>query len=291
MKNSVIEVIKNRGLIFDGGMGSMLIKEGLEGGESPEVWNLTRPDIIKKIHKAYFKAGADVATTNTFGASALKLEQMGVSHSMEEINRAGVELARSVCSQGQFVAGDMGSTGEMLPPMGTLARKDAVKAFADQAEILDHAGVDFLLVETMLDINLALAAVKGIRSVSEKPIFCTLTFNKMKKGFFTLMGNDVKGSMAALVDAGVSVIGANCSMGSDTMVELAGDIKQNSDALIMIQPNAGLPRTRKDNSIFYPEDKAYFAHNIKKIKELGIEIVGGCCGTTPEYIQKIKETL
>lgn len=290
-ENKVIEVIKNKGLIFDGGMGSMLIKAGLEGGESPEAWNLTRPDIIQGVHKAYFEAGADVATTNTFGASALKLEQIRVTRTMEEINLAGVELARAACSPGQFVAGGMGSIGEMLPPMGSLTEENAIKAFADQAEVLDRAGVDFLIVETIFDLNLALAALKGIRSVSEKPVFCTLTFKQMKKGFFTLMGNGVADSMSALVDAGACVMGANCSMGSDTMVELAKEIRQSTDAPVMIQPNAGLPQTREDQSVFYPEDEEFFADNIKKIKNLGIEIVGGCCGTTPEYIRRVKETL
>ena len=290
-ENNVIEVVKRKGLIFDGGIGSLLIKMGLEGGESPEVWNLTRPDIIQGIHKAYFEAGADVATANTFGATVLKLEQMGVSQPMEEINLAGVELARSACGPGQFVAGDMGSIGAMLPPMGTLTEADAVKAFADQAGILDRAGVDFLLLETIFDLNLALTAVKGIRSVSAKPVFCELTFKQMKKGFFTLMGNGVADSMSALVDAGVSVVGANCSMGSDTMVELAKEIRQSVDVPVIVQPNAGLPQTREDQSVFYPEDENFFAGNIKKIKALGIEIVGGCCGTTPEYIRRMKETL
>lgn len=291
IEKNLFETIKKNGLVFDGGMGSMLISKGLEGGESPEVWNLTRPDIIQGVHKAYFEAGADVATTNTFGASALKLEQMGVSQSMEEVNKAGVELAQAVCSPGHFVAGDMGSIGEMLPPMGTLNEADAVKRFADQAGILDRAGVDFLLVETIFDLNMALAALKGIRSVSEKPVFCTLTFKQIKKGFFTLMGDGVADSMSALADAGVSVLGANCSVGSDTMVELAEEIRQSTDLPVMIQPNAGSPQTREDHSVFYPEDEHFFAGNIRKIKELGVEIVGGCCGTTPEYIRQVKEIL
>ena len=210
---------------------------------------------------------------------------------MEEINRTGVKIARKACGKGQYVAGELGSLGDMLHPMGPVSFNEAVDCFAHQAGFLEDEGVDLFLIETIFDINIALAAIKAIRSVSEKPVFCSLTFKKMKKGFFTIFGNTPKDSMKSLVDAGASVVGANCSMGSKTMIDLADEIKKEIDVPVIIMPNAGMPETTKDNAVFYPEDETFFANNIKKIKGLGVEVVGGCCGTTPEYIKKIKEII
>ena len=287
----ILEKVLKDGLIFDGGMGSIRISKGIAGGEAPELWNLKYPDIIKNIHRAYYDAGSDVASANTFGASAIKLKKMGVTQSVEDVNRIGVQIARDVCGKGQYVAGDLGSLGEMLQPMGTVSFDEAVDCFAQQAGFLEDEGVDVFLIETVFDINIAYAAIKAVRSVSEKPIFCSLTFNKTKKGFFTIFGNNAEESMKLLVDAGASAVGANCSMGSKTMVDLAAEIKKSVEVPAIIMPNAGMPETTKDNNVFYPENEIVFANNIKKIKNLGVEIVGGCCGTTPEYIKKINEIM
>ena len=288
---NIIKKIQKDGLVFDGAMGSILISKGLTGGEATELWNIKHPEIIMEIHQNYFDAGSDVASANTYGASAIKLKKMGVTQSVEEINRTGVQIARKACGKDQYVAGELGSLGDMLQPMGPVSFDEAVDCFAQQAGFLEDEGVDLFLIETIFDINIALAAIKAVRSVSEKPVFCSLTFKKMKKGFFTIFGNNPNDSMKSLVDAGASAVGANCSMGSDTMIDLAGEIKKSIDVPIIIMPNAGMPQTTKDNTVFYPEDKNFFANNIKKIKELGVEIVGGCCGTTPEYIKKIKEII
>lgn len=286
----ILTRIKEQGLILDGGMGSMLIKNGLAGDEAPETWNLNRPQIIREIHQAYFAAGADVATTNTFGASSLKLKKMGVTEDMAEINRAGVRLAREAAGPENFVAGDLGSSGEMLAPMGPLSVEEAETCFGDQARILEEEGVDLFLIETIFDLNLGLAAVRAVRSVSAKPVFCSLTFKETPKGFFTIMGNPVNDSMNALVDAGATGVGSNCSMGSDTMVRLAAQIRDSVDVPVLIQPNAGLPQVAEGQpEALYPEDAPFFAENIQKIKDLGIEIVGGCCGTTPAFIRELKK--
>jgi len=287
----ILEKVRKEGLVFDGAMGSMLINQGLTGREATELWNLRHPDIIMEIHRAYYAAGADVASANTYGASAIKLKKMGVAQSVEELNRTGVQLARKTCDKGQYVAGELGSLGDLLHPMGPVSFNEAVDCFAQQAEFLEDEGVDVFLIETIFDINIGLAAIKAVRSVSEKPIFCSLTFEKMKKGFFTIFGNNPEDSMKSLVAAGASVVGANCSMGSRTMIDLAGEIKKSIDVPVIIMPNAGMPETTKDNAVFYPEDEHFFANSIKKIKAFGVEIVGGCCGTTPEYIKKIKEII
>ena len=287
----VFEKIKKQGLVFDGGMGSMLIHQGLQGGQAPELWNLTHPDRIQKIHQAYFDAGADVASANTFGASASKLAQMGVTQSMEDINRAGVRLARQASSDGQYVAADVGALGEMLAPMGAISESDAKAEFTRQAAILEDEGVDLFIIETIFDLNLAICALASIRGVSEKPIICSMTFNQTPKGFFTIVGNRPEQSMLRLVDAGAWAVGANCSLGSGAMVDLAARIRKSVDVPIIIQPNAGLPERTQDGDVVYPESETIFANNLKKIKALGIEMIGGCCGTTPAYIKRIKDVL
>ena len=292
---NVFEKIKQDGLLFDGGMGSMLIAQGLQGGESSELWNLTHPDRIRNIHKAYFDAGADVATANTFGASPSKLAQMGVTQEMAEINRAGVRLAREAAqeagSEGQYVAGDIGSLDGMLAPMGTLTETEAKAEYAQQAAVLEEEGVDLFIVETIFDLNLAVCAVEAVRSVSQKPVISTMTFKQTPRGFFTIVGNDPGKSMARLVEAGAWAVGANCSIGSDAMVDLAAQIRASVEVPVIVQPNAGMPERQQDGSLYYPEDEAVFADNIAKIKALGVEIVGGCCGTTPDYINRIRKDL
>lgn len=288
---NIMETIKTRGLLFDGAMGSMLIARGLEGGESPESWNLSHPDRIREIHQTYFEAGADVASANTFGGTAMKLAKMGVKGTMEEINRAGVRLAREACGAGQFVAGDFGDLGEMLAPMGPVTFDDAVACFSDQASVMADEGVDLFIIETVFDINLALAAIRAIRSVSDIPIACSLTFKETPRGFFTIFGNAPGDSMKTLADEGCSIVGANCAMGSDTMIRLAEEIRTSVEIPVIIQPNAGLPETGPGQSVSYPEDEDFFAGNIMKLKALGIEIVGGCCGTTPDYIRTLKNRL
>ncbi|BBO70936.1 homocysteine S-methyltransferase [Desulfosarcina alkanivorans] len=284
----IIEKVKQEGILLDGGMGSMLIARGLKGGDCAEKWNVDRPEVIREIHQAYFDAGADVATANTFGASSLKLEKMGIKESIETINTEAVKHARAASKPGQYVAGDLGHVGEMFSPMGRMTAEKAKDIYVHHAGIIEAAGVDLFLIETIFDLNEAIVALEAVQAVSSKPVFCSLTFNQAPKGFFTLMGNPVEASMKQLRDAGAAAVGANCSLGSESMIGLAGQIRESVDIPVIVQPNAGMPQTRPDGTAFYPEDEILFAENIKKIKALGVEIVGGCCGTTPAFIQKIR---
>jgi len=285
------EKVKQEGLVLDGGMGSMLIARGLKGGECAEKWNIDHPEVIQEIHQAYYDAGADVATANTFGASSLKLEKMGIEEHLETINTAAINNAKAAAKPGQYVAGDLGPLGEMFSPMGSMTVERAKDIYVNQAGIIAAAGVDLFLIETIFDLNEAMAALAAVQTVSSKPVFCSLTFNQTKRGFFTLMGNPVEASMQQLRGAGAAAVGANCSLGSDSMIDLAKQIRESVDIPVLIQPNAGMPQTGTDGTALYPEDEIRFAENIKKIRDLGIEIVGGCCGTTPAFIQKIRESL
>lgn len=287
----ILKKIQEQGLLFDGGMGSMLIAKGLKGGESAEKWNIDHPEIIREIHRAYFDAGAEVATINTFGATSFKLAQMGLEEHVEKINRAAVANAKAEVLPGHYIGGELGPLGEMFAPMGTMTADRAKAIYSHQAAIIEEQGVDLFLIQTVFDLQEALAALVAIQSVSSKPVICSLTYNKTAKGFFTLVGNPVAETMKKLRDSGASAVGANCSMGSDTMIALAQEIRRAVEIPVIVQPNAGMPQSGEGGSVSYPENETYFAKNIKAIKDLGIEIVGGCCGTTPDFIRTIKNTI
>ena len=307
---NILNKVKNDGLIFDGAMGSMLMQAGLTGGKASEIWNIEKPGAIENIHRAYFEAGADVATINTFGGSAFKLKRMGVTSdpdTMAKINRSAVEIAKKAAHRVSetfkadtsgdrsdprplFVAGDLGPLGEMLQPGGMMTVDEAVSYYAHQAGLIADAGVDCFIVETFFDINEILAAIKGVRQVTDLPIFATMTFQQKSSGFFTIMGNRPVESMKQLLDSGASVVGANCSIASDTMIDLARELREGIDTPIIMQPNAGLPHVIGESTT-YPETADFFSDNIKKLKDIGVNVVGGCCGTTPEFIQNIKEKI
>ncbi|MCF8076831.1 MAG: homocysteine S-methyltransferase family protein [Desulfotignum sp.] len=287
----LMEKIKKHGLLFDGAMGSILISKGMTGTEAAETWNIQHPDIIRQIHTDYLSAGADVVSANTYGASLLKLEKTGMSQDFERLNREGVRLAKTAGHSDHYVAADFGAMGDMLAPAGPVSFETAKDCFVRQAEILEDEGVDLFLVETVFDLNAGLCAVQAIQSVSGKPVFCSLTFKETPKGFYTIFGNAPEHSMTVLADHGVSAVGANCSLGSDAMVRLADQIRQSVDIPVIIQPNAGMPEITADNDTIYPENDDLFAANMKKIRDLGVEIIGGCCGTTPETIRKIRALL
>jgi len=209
---------------------------------------------------------------------------------VEEINKTAAKIARKVAGEQKYVAGDIGPCGDMLQPFGLISEQEAIDNFAEQANALIEGGVDVFIIETMFDINESIAAIKGIKTVSDLPIITTLTFAQNPIGFATVMGNKVADSMKQLIDNGANVVGANCTLDSELMLKLSKEIRQSTDALTIIQPNAGKP-TIQETEVIYPEDVSTFSNNILKMKQLGINIVGGCCGTSPEYITKIREIL
>ena len=287
---NILEKVRSTGLLFDGAMGSMLIAGGMKPGMASEIMNIQKPDVVLEIHKAYLDAGSDVITTNTFGGSPIKMKSAGIGHLCEKANTEAVRIARKAISSDRYIAGDIGPMGDMMEPLGLITQSQAEENFARQADYLNRAGIDLFIIETMFDINESLAAIRGIRSVSDLPIFATMTFEKGPAGFATIMGNQVTESMQILVNAGASAVGANCSIGSDLMIDLAANIRKSVNAPVIIQPNAGIPETI-DGQLVYPESAESYAANIQKIKDLGVEIIGGCCGTAPNYIRAIRRII
>ncbi len=291
-----LEALKEKVLLFDGGMGSMLIAAGLGEGEAPDVWSITRSEVLIDIHKKYLGAGADVIQTNTFGGTSIKLKAScrGEAPDASALNRRAAEIARQAIdefgSAGRFLAGDIGPTGEFFPPMGTLIVEAARTAFREQAAALEKGGVDLFLIETMYDIKEAVEAIRAVKEVSDKPIVCELTMDRKKKGYFTIVGNSPAEAAETLVAEGAAVIGANCSITSGEMLDLVGEMRALTDVPLLFQPNAGLPAF-SDGKAVYGQKPEEFAADLVKMIESGANAVGGCCGTTPDFIKAVRASI
>lgn len=297
-------------VILDGGFGTMLIAGGLELGQAPERWNLTHPEAVYNVHGSYLASGADVITTNTFGASPSRLASHGLGDETQRINREGVRLAReavkrfqrdresggrSVSQSGQreekknFVALSIGPTGKMLPPVGSATDEAIRDDVAGQIEGLD-AGFDLVLIETIFDIREGLIALETVRRALSLPVAVSMTFARNPRGFFTVMGDEVTATIRLLEDAGADVIGANCSITSRDMLALAEIMRRSTQTPILCQPNAGTPRVQHGAPVYEqrPED---FAGDAIRLFEIGVNAVGGCCGTTPDFIRQVRTRL
>jgi methionine synthase I (cobalamin-dependent) len=292
LKPDFLEFLKKRKVvIFDGGMGSLLIDAGMKADEIPELWNIEHRDVIKDIQKGYFEAGADVILTNTFGGSGLKLMSKGFEDRVEEINNAAVSIAKSICPKDKYVAGDIGPTGLFLPPVGKCTEELYYKSFKNQAKALINSGVDLIVIETMYDLREATQAIRAVREINKgMPIIATMTFEKRKKGFFTIMGDTPNKAFKRLEEAGANVVGVNCTLNSNDMIELCKEVRNSTSLPLLFQPNAGQPEIVNEN-VVYPQTPTEFANDLKTLVTLGADMVGGCCGTTPEFIKKAYNTL
>lgn len=277
--------LKNEVLILDGSMGAFLQARGLPDGYAPDLWNVEQPDAITEVHREYVNAGADILLTNTFGASRIRLGEYDAAHRVREINIAAAENARRAAGDKRvLVAGDIGPCGTTLQPGGELPFDEAVELFAEQARALVEAGVDIIAIETMFDLVEAKAALIGVRDVSRTiPVIAHMTFTA--RGL-TDTGSDPETAAIVLEACGADVLGVNCSVGPEDMLEVVGRMARATKLPLSVQPNAGLPVMRHGRTVFpqTPDQMAPFA---KQFVDRGAAIVGGCCGTTPDYIRKI----
>jgi 5-methyltetrahydrofolate--homocysteine methyltransferase len=275
-------------LIADGAMGTFLMAGGLAAGSPPEVWNVEHPERIAEVHRAYRAAGAQILLTNTFGGSRIRLARSGEAARAEEYNRAGAALAREAAGDGAYVAGDIGPCGEMLEPLGGLTYAEALENFAAQARALQAGGVDLLWVETMMDPQEARAAVAGARRESDLPIFCSLSF---AAGARTMMGSSAAEALALVSPFGPAAFGANCGEGLAVMDAVLDQLQPLPPGPAWIaKPNAGLPRFSESGPV-YDVGPGEFARRIAEFAARGARVVGGCCGTTPEFIAAVAEAV
>jgi 5-methyltetrahydrofolate--homocysteine methyltransferase len=274
----------------------MLIAAGLSKREVPETWNITNPEKLIEIHRAYLEAGAEVIQTNTFGANRLKLETSDAGRELGfvEVNEKGVELVRKAIGDfgaaERYCAGEIGPTGLFFPPVGQLSADQVKETFTEQAEIFERCGVDLFLIETMYDVREAVGAVKAVRSVSDLPVIVELTFEKKPRGYFTLVGDTPQEGIEALFAAGADIVGANCTVSSTDMIDLVPVFREATDAPLIFQPNAGSPAMEHGVPV-YKQRPREFADDIEKIVRAGANAVGGCCGTNPEFIRAVHDRL
>ena len=283
------ELIARRVVVLDGGFGSMLIAAGLEQGRAPDWWTLERPNAVAAVHRGYVEAGSDVIHANTFGATPAKLAAVGLAGRCPEVNAAAVVLARSACAPGTLVAGDLGPTGLLLPPIGSATVADLRAAFAEQTAALAAAGVDLFSIETMFDLREALAALEAAKATG-LPVMASMTFEVRPRGFFTIMGNRLEPSLAELEGAGADVVGCNCSVAPEAMIDMVRAACGIVKVPVAAQPNAGVPQVTAEG-VVYGASPDTFALAAVALARAGARLVGGCCGTTPEYIRAARSAL
>jgi len=286
---AILERLKERILFFDGGMGSLLQANGLKPGELPETWNVTHSDLIVKLHREYLEAGADMIKTNTFGANGLKYNEHK-EFDLEQIVTAAMKNAREAVNTAAYPQGrskgaialDIGPTGKLLKPLGDLDFEDAYELFSQVVRIGEREGADLILIETMSDSYEAKAAVLAAKENSSLPVFVTMIFDDKGK---LLTGGNVESTVALLEGLGVDALGINCGLGPVQMKGILEDIMKVVSLPVIVNPNAGLPRSEGGKTV-YDIDADEFAGVMKEIVEAGACIIGGCCGTTPEHIEK-----
>lgn len=280
-----IERLGKEWLFFDGGMGSILQERGLAAGELPETWNITRPEEIQSIHRAYLDAGSDIINTNTFGANALKFPD-----NLREIVEAAVSNAKETRRQSgredAYIALDLGPTGRLLQPMGDLPFEQAVELFGEVVRIGAAAGVDLVLIETMSDSYELKAAVLAAKENCVLPVLATVIFDENGK---MLTGGTVDSVAAMLEGLRVDALGVNCGLGPKQMLPIVKRLTEVSSLPVIVNPNAGLPRSENGKTV-YDIDADEFAALMGEIADLGVQVLGGCCGTTPAHIRKMIET-
>ncbi len=297
------ERIKQGLFLLDGAMGTQLIARGLEAGTCNDYLNIASPDIIFDIHRAYIQAGSDAVLTNTFGANKYALARHGLAEKSREINTAGAELARRAVGEQNYVLGDIGPTGDFLQPLGNLKPDELKAAFVEQAKALLGGGVDGFIIETMTALDEITIAVEAVKSVCELPVFASMAFDRTGDSYRTMMGVDVASAVSKMVSLGVDAVGFNCGAASlDEYIELADKFVSTmrasehrvtghgSQVTILAEPNAGRPELI-DGKAVYKVSPEEFASAAEKMHSAGVNIIGGCCGTSPAHIEAVVKSL
>jgi len=280
-----------RTLLADGATGTMLQAAGLPAGEAPELWTRDRPDTIRDLARQYAAAGSDLVFTNTFGGNRIRLERCNLAGWLVELNQQAVTLAREGVAAAKtraWVVASVGPTGEMIEPYGELSLKTARAAFAEQAAALAAVGVDGVVCESFMDIEEALLCLEAVRTTVKAPVLVSMSFEQRGR---TMMGVTPEEAVTRLADAGAAAVGVNCSTGPDVVEQMIRAMRATRPPVrLLAKPNAGMPRivNGKTGYSLKPDAMAAFA---SRMKALGVAIVGGCCGTTPDHIRAMRSAL
>jgi len=276
-------------LLLDGAMGSLLFGMGLQRGQAPESWLFEHPKRVEQAHRMYVEAGSDIIQSNTFGATPSKLAAAGMPGQAALVNRTAIEIARSAATAATIVAGNIGPSGLLFPPMGSATEENLLAEFRTQAEALASAGADFINIETMYDVREALCAVRAAQATG-LPVFASMTFDKMKRGYFTMVGDRIGDSLAALHDVGADVVGFNCSVTPIIMLSMLEEARAACGCPLIAQPNAGDPRPTP-TGVEYDALPGPFVIDLVALLDAGASVIGGCCGTTPEFIREARKLM
>jgi 5-methyltetrahydrofolate--homocysteine methyltransferase len=291
MENIIDSIKNNNVLVSDGAWGTFLHKKGLQPGECPELWCATHREDVLDIAKSYIHAGSNIILTNSFGGSRFKLQHYGLDSRTTELNEAAASISREAAGTNSYVLGSIGPTGKLLM-MGDTTEEELYDVFKQQAIALQRGGADALCIETMSAIDEACIAIKASKESTDLEIICTFTFEKTVSGEFrTMMGISPSEMAEAVVKAGASIIGTNCGNGMEQMIEIVREIRNTIQNIpILVHANAGKPVIRNNKTVF-PETPDKMASWIPKMINEGANIIGGCCGTTPDHICAIAQTV
>jgi 5-methyltetrahydrofolate--homocysteine methyltransferase len=285
--NILDKLRQNKILLSDGAWGTFLQAKGLKPGECPELWNITHKADVLDIAESYLLAGADIIETNSFGGSIFKLSQYGLEARVSEINQAAAAISREAAGKDKLVAGSVGPTGKMIL-MGDVTETDLYDAFREQSIALENGGADIIIVETMSAIDEASLAVKAARENTKCTVIITMTFSKTPKGEYrTMMGVSPEEMVISMKEAGAHIVGSNCGNGIEDMIGIVNAIRATDNKIpVMIQANAGVPELIDGKTVFR-ESPEMMASFVPRLINAGANIIGGCCGTTPEHIRQI----
>ena len=277
-------------LVSDGGTGTFLQQNRIEQCGRPEEFNSSHPEIVQSMAKAYFSSGSDIVLTNSFGGSIFMQKKYGYQERVREFNTLAAEHAKRMVSNNQYVAGSIGPTGEFLEPLGDVDSETMYSAFSEQVVSLANGGADAIVIETMTALEEASIAIRAAREHSDLTVMATMTFDKGPRGYFTMMGVTPENAAKELANAGAHVVGSNCGNGIENMIEIAQIMRDATDHPLLVHSNAGIP-SLKEGSILYPESPEYMASKFLELRDIGVNIIGGCCGTGPDHIVALRKAL
>lgn len=286
MARDFLAELAKRRLVADGAMGTMLMSTGLPQGWCPEEWVESHPEEVQAIHQAYIDAGSDIVLTNTFGGSSIKLQAYNFADKAAAWNQKAAAIAKEIAGDNHFVAGSMGPTGQFFTPLGTMTAEEAYETFKAQAVALETGGVDVVFVETMTAIEEIVIGVKAVKENTQLPVVATMTFDRTVKGYYTMMGVSPEMAVEKLQEAAADIVGTNCGAGPELTVGVLEAMRAVTDGYLAGQPNAGIPKLRDGKNI-YPMTPKEMVERMKPMLDLDVRIIGGCCGTNPEFMRYI----